>query len=588
MDVPRRKRAPLSDPSRPSRRGPAEAPPRPGVEPLERRVLMAGQLYEAEAARLGGVGISQGREGYTGSGYVDYGRSAGDYVEWTVSADAAGAYGFAVRYANGGSGDRPLELRVDGAVVAPAMSFPTNRDWNVWQTAERIVDLPAGTHAVRLTGTGFGGPNVDSLAVRPPASEPEPPPPGQTVTLQAEDATFAGGRVALAKSGYTGAGYFDFAHASGDFVEWSVTVKSAGTYRVGFRYANGGSTPRPVQLRVNGQDAGTVAFAPTGGWTRWVTEEADVTLRAGANAVRVSAAGSGGPNVDALVVPPPATVPDEEVRSLRVYHIGNSLTNGINYASLDAMAGGDGREYVFGRHVMSGAPLSYIYDRPDDGNRQSPFGRYRDAFAQNEWDVLTLQPFDRQLYQPDGKGDVQVAGRFIDLALANSPDLQTYIYQRWPRRTQLADGTYAPYDYEKLWLRTYTGKWDRTYDTRDYFNQVVTELRKAYPGADKPVRMVPVGDVLFELNRRIIAGQVPGIGAIEELMWDGIHFTNWGALVVGTTFYATMYKRDPRGLNFRTYDVVDDPWDKKIDEGFARAVQQVVWDVVKGHPFSGV
>src|SRR6185436_2522825 len=124
-----------------------------------------------------------------------------------------------------------------------------------------------------------------------------------------------------------------------------------------FRYANGSTTDRPLKLTVNGQVVSpALSFAPTGSWTRWGTATATATLDAGTNTVRLTAAGAGGPNVDALVVPAaPVPVPGEEVRSLRVYHIGNSLTNGINYASLDKMAEADGREYIFARHVISGA-----------------------------------------------------------------------------------------------------------------------------------------------------------------------------------------------------------------------------------------
>jgi len=339
-----------------------------------------------------------------------------------------------------------------------------------------------------------------------------------------------------------------------------------------------------------------VSFTPTGSWTKWGMALSSVALHSGANTVRLASAGHGGPNLDALVVPEaPAPNPDpdptpdpgEGALSLRVYHIGNSLTNGINYASFDAMAGEDGREYVFGRHVVSGAPLSWIWDHPDQGNRQQPFGGYRESLAQDTWDVLTLEPFDRQLYQANGSGDVQMSKNFIDLAIKKNPNLQTYVYQHWPRRTKNADGSYS-YDYDQLWLRAYTGKWDRSYESQDYFNQVVKQLRKVYPDAEKPVLMVPVGDVLLELNHRIEAGQVPGIEDIAELFWDGIHMTNWGAFLIGTTFYATMYRRDPHGLDYHAYEVLDDSFDHKIDAGYAAAVQDVVWDVVKGHQYTGV
>ena len=565
---------------------------RPAVlERLEGRTLLAAQVFEAETATVAGAGVARSPGGFTGGGFVDYVAGAGESVEWTVDVPAGGRYALDVRYANGRSGDRPLELAVDGVASRVALSFPATGAWTTWGVSSRMVTLASGTHKIRLTSVGAGGPNLDSLTVRPETTTPPPEePPVGTQTLQAEAATFAGGRASAAKSGYTGAGYVDYDNAGGDFVEWAVDVASARDYELLIRYANGGLTDRPLQLAVNGQAvAGLVSFAPTGSWTTWATSKEIVPLRAGANTVRLTAAGRGGPNVDALVVPAPISNPDpgQEVKSLRVYHIGNSLMNGINYAAFDEMAAGDGREYVFGRHVTSGAPLSWIYDHPDDGNRQQPFGRYRESLPNDPWDVLTLEPFDRQLYAADGSGDVQVSQKFIDLATQGNPDVQTYVYQHWPRRQKAADGTYT-YDYEKLWLRTYTGKWDKSYESRDYFDQVVEELRKAYPGAKKPVLMVPVGDVMFELNRHIKAGEVPGINDISELFWDGIHMTNWGAFLIGTTFYATMYQRDPRGLDFHTYEVLDDPWDRNIPEGFARAVQEIAWDVVQGHAYSGV
>jgi hypothetical protein len=562
------------------------------LERLEGRVLLATQVYEAEAARISGAVFSNAYVGtFTGSGFIDYQKASGEFIEWTVSAASAGDYFLDVRYANQGVNTRPLELKINGSANGQ-MSFPSTGNWRTWKTVGRRVTLSAGTHKVRLTSIGSSGPNIDSLTVRSAGTTPPP-----TGALQAESARISGAVVSNSNSGYTGSGFVDYAHASGDFIEWTVNAASARSYELAFRYANGFTANRPLELKVNGQVVkASMAFAPSGNWSTWALSKAITTLRQGANTVRLTAIGVSGPNVDSLTVTPKDQEPDpdpdpgpgETIRSLRVYHIGNSLTNGIGYGSLDGMAAADGREYMFGRHVIPGAPLSWIWDHPDGGNRTAPFGRSRDALAQNQWDVLTLQPFDRQLYASDGSGDVQVAKKFIDLAMRRSPKLQTYIYQRWPRRTQNADGSFASYDYEKLWLRSYTGKWDRTYETRDYFNQVVRELHRTYPNAAKPVRMIPVGEVMFELNRRIKAGQVPGIRSIEELFFDHIHLNNWGGFLIGTTFYSTMYQRDPRGLDFRSYNVIDDPWDRPINEGFARAVQNVVWDVVRANPFTGL
>jgi hypothetical protein len=57
-----------------------------------------------------------------------------------------------------------------------------------------------------------------------------------------------------------------------------------------------------------------------------------------------------------------------------------------------------------------------------------------------------------------------------------------------------------------------------------------------------------VGDVLLELDARMKAGKLPGYTEIAQVYVDGIHFNNVGSYVVGTTFYATLFRDDPRGL----------------------------------------
>ena len=193
-----------------------------------------------------------------------------------------------------------------------------------------------------------------------------------------------------------------------------------------------------------------------------------------------------------------AAAPAEE-KTLRVYFVGNSVTDTINYRGLAELAKSRGYKQVWGRHMIPGAPLQWIWQHPKDGFQEPPFGHYPNALANFQWDVLSLQPFDRHL---DGKdGDIVMAKNFIDLALPKSPDLQVYVYARWPRQ--------GKDDFDTAWLKKYTGGWDNTNETKDYFERLTLELRKAYPKLKKPI-MVPVGHVMYELNQRMKAGQVPG------------------------------------------------------------------------------
>jgi hypothetical protein len=110
-----------------------------------------------------------------------------------------------------------------------------------------------------------------------------------------------------ANAGYTGSGYADFLSSTRDYIEWTLDAPSAGEYDLTVRYANGGTSDRPLDLAVNGQRVGRVAFAPTGSWTTWRTVTARVTLAAGQNRVRLTAIGSSGANIDSMSVAPAAT-----------------------------------------------------------------------------------------------------------------------------------------------------------------------------------------------------------------------------------------------------------------------------------------
>src|ERR671920_11422 len=93
------------------------------------------RVFQAESAALSGVRVENDNAGFTGTGYVDFTHAAGDSVEWAVDAPAGGTYRLDFRYANGSAADRPLELRVNGAVVRPRLSFPPTGSWRTWAAA---------------------------------------------------------------------------------------------------------------------------------------------------------------------------------------------------------------------------------------------------------------------------------------------------------------------------------------------------------------------------------------------------------------------------------------------------------------------
>jgi hypothetical protein len=272
-------------------------------------------------------------------------------------------------------------------------------------------------------------------------------------------------------------------------------------------------------------------------------------------------------------VTPRASTAVTTQRPNRAFFVGNSVTDTINQENLRQLALQRGNFMPWGRQMIPGSPLDNLWNNPGGGFTNAPYNYPQTAFTNPEWswDSIVLQPFDRQL-----SSDLDYAQRFMNLALSNPANSQTqfYIYSRWPRKD--ADGSL---DFQAKWDRPYNGGFGEE-ETRDYFVKLMTQINLARGNANKPVLLVPVGDVLYELDKRMEAGQIPGYTDVAQLYSDGIHFTNEGSYVVGLTYYAVLFKTDPRLLTLN-------PWNLN-NPALEAAFKQTVWDVVRTHPHAGV
>jgi uncharacterized protein DUF4394/alpha-galactosidase-like CBM13-containing protein len=119
---------------------------------------------------------------------------------------------------------------------------------------------------------------------------------------EAENATLGGGStVNTTFPGFTGTGVASLGNVAGAFVEFQVNHN--GNQFIRFRYANGSTVARPCTFTVNGVNAGTLNFPPTGSWTTYRTQGAAFVLGpdAGFRSLRITAnTAAGGPNFDNL------------------------------------------------------------------------------------------------------------------------------------------------------------------------------------------------------------------------------------------------------------------------------------------------
>ena len=312
--------------------------------------------------------------------------------------------------------------------------------------------------------------------------------------------------------------------------------------------------------------------------------------------------------------------------TVRAFHIGNSVTDTLRFTQLRDMVNanpGRGKTYVFGRHTIPGSPLEFTWNNPTGGFGEPSF--YNTALPNNDWNVLTLQPFDRSV-----NNDQDYAQRFINLMRTRpgNANAQVYIYQRWPRRENIPNTSptqNVPINYPQVYNQTHVldpnspGYYGiNNLETKGFYDALLARVRQNNAGTGPVPLMIPVGDVLQEIDARLKAGQIrgisgstrptltPGILDVNILYPDGIHFGNLGQFIVGTTFYATMFKDNPVGLvvpasyksasdnaQYRTADfnfpgVVLDPSLPTITNETVEDLQAAIWHVVSNHPNAGI
>ncbi|MDT7787026.1 MAG: unsaturated rhamnogalacturonyl hydrolase [Pseudonocardiales bacterium] len=123
-----------------------------------------------------------------------------------------------------------------------------------------------------------------------------------TTIYEAENATRTSGVVESNHDGYTGTGFVNFDNAIGSSLEFTTYTARTASHDLVFRYANGTTADRPLEITVDGTPA-TVSFESTGAWTAWATRTLTLELPQGTHTIRAtSTTAEGGPNLDSLTV----------------------------------------------------------------------------------------------------------------------------------------------------------------------------------------------------------------------------------------------------------------------------------------------
>jgi hypothetical protein len=118
-------------------------------------------VVQAEDCTISQGLVESNHLNFTGTGFVNGDNVVGSYIECTSPAAATT---LVVRYANGTTTARPMDVTVNGVSIGTLAGSPT-ADWDTWIDGTFSATIPAGA-LIRLTATTVnGGPNLDKLTL---------------------------------------------------------------------------------------------------------------------------------------------------------------------------------------------------------------------------------------------------------------------------------------------------------------------------------------------------------------------------------------------------------------------------------------
>ena len=310
--------------------------------------------------------------------------------------------------------------------------------------------------------------------------------------------------------------------------------------------------------------------------------------------------------------------------ALKVYFIGNSLTMEAKPDRVQTLLIQKGVPTDYAAQLSGGKSLirQMNYAKEPDQQWQTPscfggtasregkFGTWDKAFKAYKWDAAVFQIFSSSLHD-----DLEALEAFIGICLENDSCKQFYIYSTWPSRPrpQGSDFALAEFDYSRTWEQKYTAGPEsvdagakQNYATRSYVDALFAQLNKRYPELKDRIHLIPVGEVLFRIDQKIKAGELPevfelarrtpdmvpgfrdghstekdGMGVFYN---DPIHFKQGlGTMVSSTTLATVLGGKNPDGLAGSHFGLNDSK-----DKDVLKAIQQIIRETVQNDPRTGV
>jgi len=308
---------------------------------------------------------------------------------------------------------------------------------------------------------------------------------------------------------------------------------------------------------------------------------------------------------------------------MKVYFMGNSFTMEAAPARVQELVKTLGVDMDFAAQLSGGKNLTRQVNSPKEtdqwftpsnfggkSERTGSFGKWDPALTEYKWDAVVLQLFANTLHD-----DLAAISTIIDTTAKNGTVDKFFLYSTWPGRPRPQEGDYAlaKFDYSAAWEAEYPASAEATgneakaaYASASYVDKLYAALLEKYPALQGRLFVVPVGEVLHQLDKQIKAGELPEIFETARregklvpgyreghsspsegagiLYFDPLHLKGGvGTMVSSTTLATVLSGKSPVGLGAKPFAM-----DAQADAELLRKVQETIWKVVTSDPRTGV
>ncbi len=266
-------------------------------------------------------------------------------------------------------------------------------------------------------------------------------------------------------------------------------------------------------------------------------------------------------------------------RKIHAAYIGHSLSDPV-IDRIYAMANHHQQvEFSFRYQTNAGSSLKQSWEIKEKGYEVvNPFyaGYYDEQYGlpTGNFDVLVLtESVPRRM--ENIHETYQYADSFYVFATRHNPDIQIYLYEVW-HCIHSGTPTGCPWDVDANPWR------QRLDDDLPMWESVVDTLNERFK-PQKPVRLIPGGQGMAALHDAVLAGEIPGISALEDLFSDDIHINGIAGYFVACIHFATLYGQSPMGLPNVLTDMWGRPYEDDPTPEQALKLQELAWKVVRTH-----